>query len=265
MPTCMMDATRSAQDTVLTPAFSLSLSLFDDRTFMDQKSPEEVFEMFDLDGSGAIDFQEFKECLPKMGVVMSEAKALRFFRNCDIDGGGDIDFDEFKMALYSCDPINGNSIGFQPNSYLAPKDAFDLYDTDQSGAIDEDEFGNAVEYLQLEMTDAKMEKVFNKYDVDNSGTLDYDEFFEIWLSHCDIRAELSQRGIVLPRFYNPLSVREQLRALVRREEYDEARALADARRWHKWQPVEYAMYNVRGRRYISNSKRSHARVRTQQC
>ena len=72
------------------------------------------------------DFQEFKQMLPKMGVEMTEAKALRFFRNCDIDGGGDIDFDEFKMALYSCDPINGNAIGFQPTSYLAPKDAFDL-------------------------------------------------------------------------------------------------------------------------------------------
>ena len=54
------------------------------KNFMDQKTPEEVFEQFDLDGSGSIDFQEFKEMLPKMGVEMSEAKALRFFRNCDI-------------------------------------------------------------------------------------------------------------------------------------------------------------------------------------
>lgn len=28
--------------------------------------------------------------LPKLGVVMNEAKALKYFNMCDTDGGGDI-------------------------------------------------------------------------------------------------------------------------------------------------------------------------------
>ena len=37
----------------------------------------QVFAEFDTDSSGAIDWAEFKAMLPKLGVVMNEAKALK--------------------------------------------------------------------------------------------------------------------------------------------------------------------------------------------
>ena len=46
-------------------------------------SVEEVFERFDEDKSGFIDFDEFKLMLPELGVNISEAKALKYFRQCD--------------------------------------------------------------------------------------------------------------------------------------------------------------------------------------
>ena len=71
---------------------------------------------------------------------MSEAKAQRIFKKCDTDGGGEIDIDEFKMALFACDPTTGNTLGFTPSNMLGPKDAFDLFDEDGTGKIDELEF-----------------------------------------------------------------------------------------------------------------------------
>ena len=32
-----------------------------------------------------------------------------------------------QVALFACDPNNGNPIGFAPSSLLAPLDAFEMY------------------------------------------------------------------------------------------------------------------------------------------
>ena len=56
-----------------------------------------------------------------------------------------------------------------------------MFDEDRSGAIDEDEFYFALEYLGLKVSDQKQEGFFKKYDKDNSGTIDYEEFMAIWL------------------------------------------------------------------------------------
>ena len=59
---------------------------------------------------------------------------------CDTDNSNEIDFEEFKVALFACDPNSGNPIGFAPNNLLTPKDAFEMFDEDGTGSIDEDEF-----------------------------------------------------------------------------------------------------------------------------
>ena len=41
---------------------------------------------------------------------------------------GEIDLAEFKVALFACDPVNGNEIGFSPSQFLTPMDTFDMFD-----------------------------------------------------------------------------------------------------------------------------------------
>ena len=60
---------------------------------------EELFEQYDVDGSGTIDFEEFKEMLPALGIEINEAKAMRFFRRFDDDDSGEITFDEFQVSF----------------------------------------------------------------------------------------------------------------------------------------------------------------------
>jgi len=76
---------------------------------------------------------------------MNEAKALKYFNMCDTDGGGDISMEEFKAALFAVNPNTGNSSGFKPSALLTPRDAFELFDVDHSGSIDEDEFAFVME------------------------------------------------------------------------------------------------------------------------
>ena len=111
---------------------------------------------------------------------MSSAKAVKYFKMCDVDDSGQIDFEEFRVALFACDPNNGNPIGFAPNALLTPIDAFEMFDEDGSGNINEDEFYFVLEYLKLEVSDANQERLFLKYDKDQSGEIDYDEFRQIW-------------------------------------------------------------------------------------
>ena len=44
----------------------------------------------------------------------------------DPDGSGEIDFEEFKVALFAVDPDSGNPVGFSPNALLSPLDAFEV-------------------------------------------------------------------------------------------------------------------------------------------
>ena len=166
-----------------------------EKTDWKKKSPEELFAQFDIDGSGSIDFDEFKACLPQLGHDLSEAKAYKYFRQCDTDGSGEIDLAEFKVALFILDPDGGNTVGFRPNSLLGPRDAFDLYDQDRSGTLDEDEFALALEYMKMPVNDGMLERLFAKYDADGSGSIEYPEFRTAWLGLADPKRELEARNI----------------------------------------------------------------------
>ena len=51
-----------------------------EKTDWKKKSPAELFALYDIDGSGSIDFEEFTACLPQLGQDLSEAKAYKYFR-----------------------------------------------------------------------------------------------------------------------------------------------------------------------------------------
>ena len=157
-------------------------------------TPEEVFARFDEDNSGFIDFEEFRNMLPHLNVNLSEAKALKYFRQCDTDNSGEIGLEELRVALFMTDPNSGNSVGFKPSSILSPKDAFEMYDEDGSGNLDEDEFSLALEYMEMPVDDAKLEYLFHQADADGSGTVEYHEFKKVWLDLVNPRKELGKEG-----------------------------------------------------------------------
>lgn len=63
-----------------------------------QRTIEEVrdtFEIFDADGSGAIDIDELRLLMKELAVPMTEEELVAAMKVMDIDGGGDVDFAEF--------------------------------------------------------------------------------------------------------------------------------------------------------------------------
>lgn len=120
-----------------------------------EKSPEELFVLFDDDDSGLISFAEFRRMLPYLSIEISDAKALKYFRMCDSDKDDSIDVDEFRVALYICNPTSGNSVGYTPYKYLTPMDAFQTFDDQGVGLLDEDEFFFALDYLGIKLRYAR--------------------------------------------------------------------------------------------------------------
>ncbi|KAG6967192.1 hypothetical protein JG687_00004406 [Phytophthora cactorum] len=194
-------------------------------------SPEELFKKYDTDGSGNISASEFLAMLPDLGISISAAKAMRIFRKCDTDGGGEIDLTEFKMAMFAVDPVSGNPLGFSPSTLLGPRDAFELFDEDGTGQIDELEFADVLEYFGMDVSDEKQEKIFKQYDTDKSGYIDYQEFRSMWIKLVDVREELTKRGVEVPKHIRLVKLQQMLEAILEEEEAREAAALEEATRF----------------------------------
>jgi Ca2+-binding EF-hand superfamily protein len=207
-----------------------------------EMTAEDVFKIFDDDDSGLMSFDEFRAMLPRLGIRVSDAKAFRYFNICDTDRSGEIDVDEFKVALFACDPTSGNPVGFVPSTVLSPMDAFETFDNDGSGFLDEDEFYFAMEFLGLKMTDYKHENYFQTIDTNFKGKIDYYEFRNVFLDICDVRAELEARDVEAPSLTQRKKLVATLEGLLNEEEDRERRALAEAKRYKAW------IYNCKDKR-----------------
>lgn len=195
-------------------------------------TPEDVFILFDTDGSGLINFDEFRYMLPYLEVYISDAKAYRYFKMCDTNGNDEIDIDEFKVALFICDPTQGNTAGFIPTKNVTPLDSFDLFS--EHGFLDEDQLYYASEYLNLPLSDWKHENHFRKIDLNHTGSIDYEEFRSIYLLQCDVRRELEDRGVDVPSFAQKKALRLILEEILKEEETKERYAIEEAKRYKKW-------------------------------
>ncbi len=112
---------------------------------------KQVFASFDEDGDGKIDYDEFLGMLKELGINITDAKALKYFRRIDADGSCSININEFRIALFALDPQSGSFCGFSPSTLLTPMDAFEVFDKDGSGSINEDELFFALQYLGIKV------------------------------------------------------------------------------------------------------------------
>ncbi|KAJ8516635.1 hypothetical protein ON010_g18424 [Phytophthora cinnamomi] len=135
------------------------------------------------------------------------------------------------MAMFAVDPVSGNTFGFSPSTLLGPRDAFELFDEDATGQIDELEFADVLEYFGMDVSDEKQEKIFKKYDKDKSGYIDYREFRSMWVRLIDVREELTKRGVEIPKHTRQWKLQQMLETILDEEEAREAVALEEAKKF----------------------------------
>ena len=75
----------------------------------------------------------------------------------------------------------------------------------------DDELAFALEYLGLDVSESRKERLMLRYDYDGSGALEYPEFRSLWFEVCNVRKELRTRDIRFSRWSPRCALRRSVR------------------------------------------------------
>merc|ERR1711865_114897 len=132
---------------------------------------KEAFELFDTDGSGAIDAKELKVAMRALGFEPKKEEIKRMITDLDRDGDSTIDLEEF-MALMAGKMSDKDS-----------KDdivkAFRLFDDDETGKVSFKNLKRVSKELGEAMGDDELQEMIDEADTDGDGEVNEEEFLKI--------------------------------------------------------------------------------------
>ncbi|KAJ0234499.1 Calmodulin-1 [Hirschfeldia incana] len=134
----------------------------------------EPFCLFDKDGDGCITTEELGTVMRSLGQNPTEAELQDMFKEVETDGDGTIDFPEFLILMAK--KIKGT------DSEEEMKEAFRVFDKDQSGFISAAELRHVMTNLREKLTDEEVEEMVREADVDGDGQINYGEFVKIMMA-----------------------------------------------------------------------------------
>jgi Ca2+-binding EF-hand superfamily protein len=104
----------------------------------------------------------------KLGQNPSEKDLSEMIRSVDDNGDMEIDFEEFLLLMKS-------RIGTRdPEQEL--KDAFAVFDTDNSGSIDRKELKRLMKKLGQALSEAELDAMMDEVDENGDGEISFEEF-----------------------------------------------------------------------------------------
>ena len=147
-----------------------------------------AFEAFDTDGSGGIDKDELVEALKQLGMNSDGMGAQAILNKYAGPGKGDLNLSQFEQLVGDLERFQRGSGGAATTpirkttyakSQIDPKirAAFEQFDTDHSGDIDQHELVRALRQLGMDATKQQAADVLARYDtINRDGSLDIFEF-----------------------------------------------------------------------------------------
>lgn len=125
---------------------------------------EEIFAAMDKNNDGMLSKQEISEGYEEhFGIPIDDEELDKIFSAIDTDGSGAIDYSEFLMATM-------NEQQLMSKEKL--KQAFKMFDKDNSGTISKQEIRDALGNLDEEVAD----KMISEVDDNGDGEISFDEF-----------------------------------------------------------------------------------------
>jgi len=158
---------------------------------------KKAFKYFDLNDNGTVEPDEFAKAIEKIGIQIPTKKDLNaLFSLYDADGSGSIDYNEFSGILFQkgsgSRPATASLAGADPEQLaealktkLASRGGrgiiglarqFKIMDDDNSKALNKAEFTKAMSDFALGFNNQQIGTLFEYFDVDHSGEIDYNEF-----------------------------------------------------------------------------------------
>ena len=192
-----------AKVTGVTPARAMAMitSKIEERLEGGPSGLRRAFQFFDRNGSGSIDFKEFRSALATYTMLEFETPLLRkLFAKVDNDGKGTIDFEKFsamimgstKDATTGLDTrtlkkhdkfkdrvsfIDGNSdvmiLRKVRQHWKDLQYAFKDADVGETGSLTKAQLRFQLEKYHIDMSDGQFEKLVKKIDLDGDGEVTY--------------------------------------------------------------------------------------------
>ena len=121
-------------------------------------SIREVFNLFDLDGSGNIDVKELVQVFGTLGQEISELEARELISELDQDGDGELSFEEFAEYFQQ----NLDMEAEDPEETI--KSMFSIFDRNDDGDITTGEFTAILQKLGSSLTLDDIQAVVDEVD-----------------------------------------------------------------------------------------------------
>jgi Ca2+-binding EF-hand superfamily protein len=174
------------------------------------KTVKKIFKHFDLDGFGTIEMLEFTKSLETLGCVFKTFEIEALFNKYDANANGKLDYEEF--AAFFAKKGSGNNPNVNPvfgigreapnqvlekvKSTLKSRGAngirglgivFRRIDNSRDRKLDRSEFMWGLKENGHDLSPSEFERIFKYFDKNNDGKIQYDEFLR------GLRGDLTQR------------------------------------------------------------------------
>jgi Ca2+-binding EF-hand superfamily protein len=154
------------------------------------------FKYFDLNDNGVVEPDEFAKAIEKIGIQIPTRGDLEMLFNLyDADGSGALDYKEFTSIVFGgaagggekqvAGGMNPEALARKLQEKLATRGArgiiglqrqFKIMDDDNSKSLNKYEFAKAMNDFMLGFNQSEVSVLFDYFDMSSDGQIGYDEF-----------------------------------------------------------------------------------------
>merc|ERR1712196_197110 len=131
----------------------------------------EAFDLFDTDGSGAVDATELHTAMKALGFEPKKEEISKMVKEMDKDGDATVDFEE--VCVMMAEKMN------QKDGKEEMMKGFKLFDDDNTGKISFKNFQRVAKELGENLSDAELKEILAEADEDGDGEINEAEFLAV--------------------------------------------------------------------------------------
>merc|ERR1711966_585918 len=133
----------------------------------------EAFDLFDTDGSGAVDASELHVAMKALGFEPKKEEIAKMVKEMDKDGDATVDFEEFCIMM--AEKMN------QKDGKDEMLKGFKLFDDDGTGKISFKNFKRVAKELGESLSDQELKEIIAEADQDGDGEISQKEFLDVMI------------------------------------------------------------------------------------
>merc|ERR1712110_1142962 len=132
---------------------------------------KEAFDLFDTDGSGAVDFGELHTAMKALGFEPKKEEIAKMVKEMDKDGDATVDLEEFCIMM--AEKMN------QKDGKEEMLKGFKMFDDDSTGKISFKNFKRVAKELGETLSDPELQEILAEADTDGDGEINESEFLAV--------------------------------------------------------------------------------------